>query len=118
MTAAPVPEDPDVVSRRLLAQLGAAMISGGSTVTNAEAAVCELGRRLGHPTAQVSATPTEHAGADGVTTVGMGTGQAEAITRVLTLVTAIALGLLVGSAIALPLPRMARRLHRGIQSAG
>ncbi|MGO4957757.1 threonine/serine ThrE exporter family protein [Luteococcus sp. Sow4_B9] len=47
----------------------------------------------------------------GVTTVGLGTGQADAVYGVITFVTAIALGLLVGSALALPLKRIARRMH-------
>ncbi|GAA1393197.1 threonine/serine ThrE exporter family protein [Luteococcus peritonei] len=47
----------------------------------------------------------------GITTVGAGTGTAEAVTGVLTLITSIALGLLVGSALALPLNRLTRRLQ-------
>lgn len=47
----------------------------------------------------------------GITTVGLGTGQAEAVVAVVTLVTSIALGLLVGSALTLPLRRVARRVH-------
>ncbi|WP_420174990.1 threonine/serine ThrE exporter family protein [Luteococcus sp. OSA5] len=48
----------------------------------------------------------------GVTTVGLGTGQADAVYGVISFVAAIALGLLVGSALALPLRRIARRFHR------
>lgn len=47
----------------------------------------------------------------GITTVGLGTGQAAAVYDVLGLVTSIALGLLVGSALALPYKRIARRMH-------
>ncbi len=47
----------------------------------------------------------------GITTFGLGTGQVEAVVGVITLITAIALGLLVGSALALPLKRIARRIH-------
>ncbi|MEL4356852.1 MULTISPECIES: threonine/serine ThrE exporter family protein [unclassified Luteococcus] len=47
----------------------------------------------------------------GITTLGLGTGQSEAVIGVLALVTSIALGLLVGSALALPLKRVARRMR-------
>ncbi|MEL4505832.1 threonine/serine exporter family protein [Luteococcus sp. H138] len=47
----------------------------------------------------------------GITTIGLGTGHADAVIAVITLVTSIALGLLVGSALALPLKRVARRMR-------
>lgn len=47
----------------------------------------------------------------GITTLGTGTGQADAVYGVVTLVTAIALGMLVGSALALPVQRLSRRRH-------
>ena len=47
--------------------------------------------------------------------VGAGTGTAEAVIGVLTLVTSIALGLLVGSALALPLNRITRRLQHVVR---
>lgn len=47
----------------------------------------------------------------GITTMGLGTGQADAVIGVITLVASIALGLLVGSALALPLKRVARRMR-------
>lgn len=48
----------------------------------------------------------------GITTIGLGTGHADAVMGVVTFITAIALGLLVGSTLALPLRRIARRLNR------
>ena len=51
----------------------------------------------------------------GITTVGAGTGTAEPVIGVLTLVTSIALGLLVGSALALPLNRITRRLQHVVR---
>lgn len=53
----------------------------------------------------------------GITTLGVGTGQANAVMGVITVITSIALGLLVGSALALPLRRLARRMHRVVRRA-
>ncbi|GAB2470645.1 hypothetical protein GCM10027030_01650 [Luteococcus sediminum] len=44
--------------RRLLAYVGASLIAGGATVTDAENEVRRLGTHLGHPDVQVSAHPT------------------------------------------------------------
>lgn len=48
----------EVATRRVLVALAAAMVSGGSTVTDVEAEVRRIGAALGHPAVQVSATPT------------------------------------------------------------
>lgn len=48
----------DVIHRRLLAQVGSAMIAGGAPVNDAEDEVRRLAARLGHGQAQVAGYPT------------------------------------------------------------